>query len=242
MKNQPIKRIVQAGIVGIVLLLIGCAGGTDRLAQVSTLSAVMGGDYDGRMSLSELGRYGDMGLGTFDALDGEMICVDGRFYRVRTDGKCYRVSGSETTPFANVAFFRPEQTRKIPPGTNYAALRKIIESMIPCAESFYAIRIDGTFRWIRTRSVPRQKRPYPPFLEVVKKQTTFDLGQVRGTMVGFYFPAFAKGVNVVGCHFHFLTASRTAGGHVLTFETDEAVIAIDRLDTLLMMLQGGGEN
>jgi len=46
-------------------------------------------------------------------------------------------------------------------------------------------------------------------------QAEFELGAVDGTMVGFWSPPYASGVEVAGYHLHFLTDDRTAGGHVL---------------------------
>ena len=41
------------------------------------------GDYHGSVSVKELKRKGDIGLGTFDGLDGEMIMLDGSVYKAK---------------------------------------------------------------------------------------------------------------------------------------------------------------
>ena len=64
----------------------------DTLYKVSTLDALLAGDYDGRIDFRRLKCHGNFGLGTFDALDGEMVAVDGSFYHVRVDGIATRVS------------------------------------------------------------------------------------------------------------------------------------------------------
>ena len=43
------------------------------------------------------------------------------------------------------------------------------------------------------------------------------LAAVRGTMVGFWQPSFAKGLGVPGYHLHLLTDDGARGGHVLSF-------------------------
>src|SRR4051794_23512365 len=58
----------------------------DRITQVSVINALMLGQYDGVMPIPELLRHGDLGVGTLDHLDGEMIVLDGRAYQVRGDG------------------------------------------------------------------------------------------------------------------------------------------------------------
>jgi len=54
-----------------------------RLFQTSTLQALMAGVYDGDLTFQALARHGDFGLGTFEALDGEMIALDGAFYQIK---------------------------------------------------------------------------------------------------------------------------------------------------------------
>ncbi len=60
------------------------------LFQTSTVDALLEGKYEGDVSFAELGDRGDFGLGTFDALDGEMICLDGTFFQVKADGRSLR--------------------------------------------------------------------------------------------------------------------------------------------------------
>lgn len=43
----------------------------------------------------------------------------------------------------------------------------------------------GRFAAVKARSVPAQKPPYPPLLDVVKHQAVFDWTQVDGELVGF---------------------------------------------------------
>jgi acetolactate decarboxylase len=49
---------------------------------------------------------------------------------------------------------------------------------------------------------------------------------VRGTLVGFRSPAFVKGINQVGYHFHFLTDDQRAGGHALSFQITSGTVEI----------------
>ncbi len=87
--------------------------------------------------------------------------------------------------------------------------------MLPSVENPCAIRIDGHFKSVKVRSVPRQEKPYQGLEDAVKHQTEFQLKNVSGTLVGFRFPHYMDGVNVPGYHFHFITADKKAGGHAL---------------------------
>lgn len=206
------------------------------LTQFSTIDALLGGVYDCKMSLEQLKRYEDTGLGTFDALDGEMVLVDGTVYRVSADGSVQTPGPSETTPFAAVTFFDADQEKTLPGGVGMLELTKQLDSMLPTTNLMYVLRIEGTFKTVKTRSVPRQARPYKPLTEVVKNQPTFDFENVEGTIIGLRCPAFMKGINVPGYHLHFLTKDRKGGGHVLDLTVGQAVVKIDRASIFHMIL------
>ena len=61
-------------------------GERDVLYQVSTIDALVLGAYEGVQPVGDVEKHGDFGIGTFEALDGEMIAVDGRYYQVTSDG------------------------------------------------------------------------------------------------------------------------------------------------------------
>lgn len=47
---------------------------------------------------------GDIGIGTFDKLNGELIMLDGVVYRAAGDGSVEVVSDEETVPFATLYY------------------------------------------------------------------------------------------------------------------------------------------
>jgi hypothetical protein len=51
------------------------------LFQTSIIDALLEGKYDGDVSFAQLEERGDFGLGTLDALDGEMIALEGTLRR-----------------------------------------------------------------------------------------------------------------------------------------------------------------
>lgn len=207
----------------------------DNLHQVSTLNALLNGLYDGQVSYGELRKYGDTGIGTFAALDGEMIEIDGRFYQIKADGKAYPVDDTMTTPFASVSFFDADQSLGLKT-TDWTQLQKTIDKMISNKNLFYVIRVNGDFSYVKTRSVPAQKKPYPPLVEVTKNQPVFELDKVRGSLVGFWCPAYVNGINVPGYHLHFITADNKAGGHLLDFRMQSGQLQIDATPNFSMAL------
>jgi acetolactate decarboxylase len=191
------------------------------LFQASTIGALLDGAYDGDLSFAELAEHGDLGLGTLNGLDGEMIAIDGRFYRADVEGRIHPVAAEDKTPFAVVCRFEPQIEATIDAGgqgarpLTHEELLSRLDELVPPEASSCAVRLDGSFDLVRARSVPRQQPPYRPLTEVVAEQNIFELGGVEGTMVGFRFPSYVEGIEVSGYHLHFISADRTRGGHVL---------------------------
>lgn len=231
------KILCIAAVLALMFLVPGSLSSDDTLFQTSTISALMDGVYDGTMTFKDLRTHGDFGLGTFAALDGEMVELDGQFYQVKSDGVAYRVNDSMTTPFAAVTFFEPDETMALNGTSNLTELVSSLDGRLATKNIFYAIRIDGTFDYVKTRSVPVQSKPYPPLLEAVSKgQKIFEFHNISGTIVGFRCPDFVNGVNVPGYHMHFITANKSAGGHILDFKLGNASIKIDELSEFEMVL------
>jgi acetolactate decarboxylase len=236
------KRSLIAAIALLVITMpaAGCrpALQTDRdtVYQVSSISALMQGVYEGSMALGDLRHYGDFGLGTFDALDGEMVELDGKFYQVKVDGTVVAVSDDFKTPFAAVTFFDNDKSYILDEPVDLPALQAYIDSLLPSRNLFYAVRIDGVFSNMKTRSVPAQAKPYLPLADAIKGQQVSEFNNVEGTMIGFVCPPYIDGVNVPGYHFHFLDKERKRGGHVLACTTSGVRINIDNTAGLIMAL------
>ena len=179
------------------------------LFQASTIGALLDGSFEGDVSFAELAQHGDLGLGTVNHLDGEMIALEGRFYRADVDGRITEVPGGERTPFAVVVPFRPEIGFDLEGSLDHDRLLAEIDRRIPADTASCAVRIDGRFESVRARSVPRQEPPYRPLSEVVDEQQVFELTKVDGTMLGFRFPEYAEGIEVAGWHLHFIGEDRT---------------------------------
>jgi acetolactate decarboxylase len=197
------------------------------LFQASTIAALLDGAYDGDLSFAELAQHGDLGLGTLNGLDGEMIALGGCFYRADVNGAIHPVDPGERTPFAVVAEFAPAHEATIAVPLSHENLLARLEALIPAGAASCAIRIDGRFDLVRARSVPRQSPPYRPLAEVVGDQHVFELADVTGTMVGFRFPAYAEGIEVSGYHLHFIDDDRLRGGHVLDSRPRNVRVRLD---------------
>jgi acetolactate decarboxylase len=185
------------------------------LFQASTIGALLDGAFDGDLSFAELVEHGDLGLGTLNRLDGEMIALDGEFFRADVDGAINPIAAAAKTPFAVVTRFEPQVDERIEGRLPHKELLARVDALAPAGSSSCAIRLDGRFELVRARSVPAQSPPYRPLTEVIADQHVFELEDVAGTMLGFRFPAYAEGIEVGGYHLHFISDDRTRGGHVL---------------------------
>ncbi|WP_406659669.1 acetolactate decarboxylase [Methanolobus sp. ZRKC3] len=208
----------------------------DLLFQTSTIDALLEGVYDGDITFEEMKEHGDFGIGTFNGLDGEMIAIDGDVYQIRADGIAYTVNDSMMTPFAAVTYFDVDEDIVINESMSQQQLEEYLVSLMPSKNIIYAFRIDGTFDHMKTRSVPKQNKPYPRLVEVAKNQPTFEFNDTEGTVIGFWLPEYIDGINVPGYHFHFITEDRTAGGHVLEFDLRNANVQIDQTYDFMLEL------
>lgn len=199
------------------------------LYQTSLMSALVEGVYEGDMTYGELHRHGDFGLGTFNGLDGEMIGFDGVFYQLRSDGSARIVTDDQRTPFAVVTFFTSALSVQIDGLGKEEATQRL--KSVSEQNMFTAVRIDGRFRRVVTRTVRAQHRPYPPLQDAAKGEKEAVFEHVDGTLAGFWTPAYAGTLGVPGFHLHFISADRAAGGHVLDYVVDSAAAKLCPVDT-----------
>jgi acetolactate decarboxylase len=231
-----IKRLLNLLLI-IIFIFFGCQKiQYDTITQISTIDALLAGLYDGSVSGAKLLKQGNLGIGTFDKLDGEMIVYDGTVYQARADGKVYKPDLDFSTPFATVCYFNQETTFLLEAGINFSSLEEKINQIAPNQNIFCAFKVKAKFDSIKTRSVPAQKKPYPPLSEVTKNQPEFIYKNVSGFIVGFRCPPYVKGINVPGYHLHFLSDDFSKGGHILDFKIKNGNCQIDLCDKFFLIL------
>lgn len=208
----------------------------NRLFQTSTMAALLDAVYDGEMTMDELLEHGNFGLGTFNALDGEMIVTDSEVRQFRSEGIASDVPSDLKTPFACVTYFEPEQTVTIDQPLNKAEFEALVNKMLDNPNLFGAIRFTGEFEQVDTRTVFCQCRPYPGMLEVVAKQPTFTMNNISGVMLGFRTPPYMQGINVAGYHLHVLSDDRKHGGHVTDYRVLRGKLEVARISDLEIAL------
>ena len=211
---------------------IRAAGSRHELFQTSTIVALLGGAFDGDVTLNELLEHGDLGLGTLNGLDGELVVIDGQVFKAELDCTLRRPGLESRTPYAVVVPFSPGPERRLHGPIDASSLEGRLWPAGERPRAPTSIRIDGHFDLIRVRSVPRQTPPYPSLSEAIAHEHRLDLRQTPGTMVGFCFPDDLRGIEMVGFHLHFADESRSRGGHVLAFVLREGTVRLDEATDL----------
>jgi alpha-acetolactate decarboxylase len=204
--------------------------------QSSTISALLDGVNDGDVTVADILRHGDFGLGTFNRLDGEMVILDGVCYHLYADGTATQAAPTHRTPFAAVTHFRTDFDLSIRSSTGRANVFRAIDAKIASTNLIYAIRVTGRFTGLHTRTVMAQTPPYPPLTTATKDQTETVFEKAAGTIVGFRTPDFEQGISVAGYHLHFLSGDHAHGGHVLDFAVEQGQISVSTASQLHLSL------
>ncbi|MHC9568619.1 acetolactate decarboxylase [Corynebacterium diphtheriae] len=194
--------------------------------QSSLMTALLDGIYDGEISIGELLGHGNFGIGTFDALDGEMVILDGVCYQLRGDGSASEAALTQRSPFTIATNFVPRLKARVPRGMHRSELSDFITSLLPSENYMYAVRISGMFSSVSVRTVTKQERPYRPMTQATGDDAELEFTNVSGVVAGFRTPIYEKGIGVPGCHVHFIDTDRTSGGHVLDFTMSEGTIEV----------------
>lgn len=195
------------------------------LYMSSPINALLEGFYRDDITIATLQQKGDFGIGTFNNLDGEMIALNGRYFQLDYDGNAHPVDGAMKTPFSTVCFFQPMLTEAITTPMTYAGFTDQLKRILPSDNMFYALHMEGWFRKVQTRCVPRTEN-YHPLTEATDHQKLRHFENIEGHLVGFYTPSFVPSVNVPGYHFHFINKDFTAGGHLLSCEPERLDIRL----------------
>lgn len=122
----------------------------NKLFQYSTIVSLVNGNYDGELKFSEAMKNGNFGVGTFHALNGEMIAIDGEFFQMLSDGSIRNVDPEMTSPFLSICDFKATKSF----GNISVNSDDLIDVIVdePNKNKVVAVRIDGEFSKVSTRT------------------------------------------------------------------------------------------
>ena len=207
------------------------------LFQVGALIGFLQSVYDGDYNFKQLAKLGDFGLGTLNGVDGEMVAVDGLFYRIDAQGVATVIPPTACTPFSVVSQFQPSEPFEIKNIPSLAALNQLLDTYIDTPNIFYMIRIDGELEWVKLRSEGCQTRPYRPLAETLPKlQHIYELTNSTGTLVVSRCPSYSAAFTIPGYHYHYIDDKKETGGHVFDLKLKSARVMINPIRQFNMAL------
>ena len=212
----------------------------NKVYQVSTLQALALGYSRAVINVEDLLKEGDTGLGTFEDVNGEMIVMEGRCFRADQNGDVTVVSPDTGVPFAAVAKLYGEQQFQLGNMPDITSVRNELTRKIEerfGLNSMHIVRIDGLFEKVDARSEAPYRSHHITLKEVLgKNQKAFMFENIRGSLVGVYFPDYMDGINMPGWHLHFLSEDRSKGGHVFDVSVLEGVAKVDKISNIYINL------
>lgn len=219
-------RSSRAALLVCVCTLGACASAQTQLPrsqtiwQLSPVATFKTGEYDAAATAGEVRAHGDFGLGAAASLDGEMILLNGQFWRFAANGRVEPAPDVLGMPFAEVTEWRGGTEIPLAAGLTYPEIQSAVDAGLPGLNTFYALRIQGDFDLMVARTYKRQVPPYIPLDHA--PADTFRVERVTGTMVGFRAPQYAEPMTIPLYHLHFIADDRSMGGHVISFTVNSA--------------------
>ena len=216
----------------------------ETIYQVALLQSLTQGYYDGIIKVSKLKEHGDIGIGTFEGVNGEMIVLDGTVYQALGDGTVQEAAADETVPFSNVTFFDKDGSVELSDISDVNALKEKLNAMVEenGKNLFYFVKMCGTFEKMNVRSEIKQEKPYKTLDKALETdQREFNYDNITGTVVALYCPDYMNGLNTPGWHFHFISDDKTKGGHLLDLQFANATAEYDATPEFDMCLTDNGD-
>ena len=212
----------------------------NKMFQVSTLHALVAGYTRGVITVQELESRGNVGLGTFEGVDGEMILLDGVCYRARQDGSVVRPAPDTGVPFASAASVEGGTVFELEGARGIDALKHELTCRVDEAyalNSMHVVTVSGTFGSVSARSESAYHADHVTLKDMLATtQREFVFENLDGTLVCVYHPDFMDGINAPGWHVHFLSEDRTRGGHVFDLSLIRGRAVMHKIDRIEIQL------
>ncbi len=211
-----------------------------KMYQVSTLQALMLGYSRAVISVSELLSHGNIGLGTFTDVDGEMIVLDGSCYRAMENGDIATAEPDRGVPFSTVCTMTDSKPMEFGFMNNIEELKTALNNIIDShfgLNSMHMAHIEGEFEVVDARSESGYESVHVDLKTILgKTQKAFKFEKIKGTLVCVYFPDYMDGINAAGWHLHFISDDRKHGGHVFDIIMKSGKGQISKINSIELKL------
>lgn len=200
-----------------------------HIRQIETMHDLFAGRYDSVTTVGETFDGAVVGLGVAEAVNGEIVHVDGTTWHIPADGVPRIASADLGMPFAVAAYGGSAVTRDVPAGATFAEITTLVDEVLTAATQHHeylvaAVKLVGDFSHVLLRSEHGQTPPYQPLGTPgsVTGEVRFDLAPWSGTLAGFRFPDVADDIVIPGLHLHGIARDHRSGGHCHEFTTTQA--------------------
>ena len=211
-----------------------------KMFQVSTLQALALGYSRAVVNVGEIMRHGDIGLGTFEDVNGEMIVLDGHCYRADEKGNVSEADDETGVPFSSVTIFKEDRSCEIGSIDSIEKLKVFLDLRIEekfGLNSMHIVRIDGSFKKVCARSESGYRAHHVTLKEALSAtQRDFYFDDINGTLVCVYYPDYMDGINASGWHLHFVSEDRKRGGHVFDLSMEKGTAYFDKITNIEIIL------
>ena len=217
--------------------------GKNKMFQVSTLQALALGYSRAVITVGELMQHGDIGLGTFEDVNGEMIVVDGHCYRADEKGDVIEADSEIGVPFSSVTIFKSDRNCELESVGSIEKLKELLDLRIEeqfGLNSMHIVRIDGSFKSVCARSESGYRAHHVTLKDALSEtQKDFRFDDISGTLVCVYYPDYMDGINASGWHLHFISEDRKKGGHVFDLSLENGTAYFDTITNIELTLPHG---
>ena len=192
--------------------------------QTRTAGQLFNGDYSASTSAGREFGGSRLGLGVMHDLEGEVVSVRGRTWRIPVEGTPIEVGAEEGIAFGVAAHGGREHAFEIAPGRDTDGMLEAIDAYLQATHVDHehvvcAVEIEGEFTDVTLRTVAPPTHDHESLGEIIDDETRFAFSTWSGVLVGFRFPDHTSGDTIPGLHLHGLSADRMSGGHVRTATT-----------------------
>ena len=129
----------------------------NEIYQYSLVNALMSGVSDSGITVAQLIEKGNVGLGTFVKMRGELVLLDGKVYQLQAEGNVRVAGPDEQLPYAVCTNFRAQDTVNVTL-ENKDSVDAVLEKFNNHASNlFMSYRIEGKFKKVKCRTVKGQE-------------------------------------------------------------------------------------
>ena len=212
----------------------------NKMFQISTLQALALGYSRAVVNVGDMMRHGDIGLGTFEDVNGEMIVLDGHCYRADEKGNVSEADDKTGVPFSSVTIFKEDRICEIDSIDSIEKLKVFLDLRIEenfGLNSMHIVRIDGSFKRVCARSESGYRAHHVTLKEALSvTQRNFYFDDISGTLVCVYYPDYMDGINASGWHLHFVSEDRKKGGHVFDLSMEKGTAYFEKITNIEIIL------